>query len=280
MAPSGAAATARRAGAEAPTQASRCREQPTDAFEHVSPPRRQSADRVEKRHSRFSSTLSGNVVARPRVPPAGVVGTSQIFAGRRSRGTGQAFRRRLRRPQASHLAASPHREHAARSFTPVVTPFADGAVDGDAFERLVDPQAASGSHSVVVMGDHRRAHQPQPCRARRALPARRRHCGRAPARRRRHRHAERRRHAGAHARRRAGRRRRRARPRSRVREALSGRSRALLHERRPQHRAARADLKHSRARGGGSRSGDRRAHRRRFREPPRLQAALHPASIS
>jgi 4-hydroxy-tetrahydrodipicolinate synthase len=38
------------------------------------------------------------------------------------------------------------------SFTPVVTPFRDGAVDLAAFESLVDRQAANGSQGVVVTG--------------------------------------------------------------------------------------------------------------------------------
>ncbi len=38
------------------------------------------------------------------------------------------------------------------SFTPLVTPFADGAVDTAAFEAAVERQAAEGSHGVVVTG--------------------------------------------------------------------------------------------------------------------------------
>lgn len=38
------------------------------------------------------------------------------------------------------------------SFTPLVTPFRDGMVDVECFERLVDRQVESGSHGVVVTG--------------------------------------------------------------------------------------------------------------------------------
>lgn len=38
------------------------------------------------------------------------------------------------------------------SFPPLVTPFKDGAVDYDAYARLVDFQAREGSHGVVVTG--------------------------------------------------------------------------------------------------------------------------------
>ncbi|MFN8058947.1 MAG: 4-hydroxy-tetrahydrodipicolinate synthase [Vicinamibacterales bacterium] len=38
------------------------------------------------------------------------------------------------------------------SYPPLVTPFRDGAVDFDAFERLVDRQVVEGSHGLVVTG--------------------------------------------------------------------------------------------------------------------------------
>jgi 4-hydroxy-tetrahydrodipicolinate synthase len=38
------------------------------------------------------------------------------------------------------------------SIVPLVTPFADGDVDYDAFERLVDRQVTEGSHGIVITG--------------------------------------------------------------------------------------------------------------------------------
>jgi len=43
-------------------------------------------------------------------------------------------------------------EHLKGSIPPLVTPFADGAVDYDTYARLVEFQIARGSHGILVNG--------------------------------------------------------------------------------------------------------------------------------
>jgi 4-hydroxy-tetrahydrodipicolinate synthase len=38
------------------------------------------------------------------------------------------------------------------SYPPLVTPFREGAVDYDAYARMVERQVAEGSHGIVVNG--------------------------------------------------------------------------------------------------------------------------------
>ena len=45
-----------------------------------------------------------------------------------------------------------NRDFLRGSYTPLITPFADGAVDYETYARLVERQIAQGSHGIVVAG--------------------------------------------------------------------------------------------------------------------------------